>query len=183
MRKAFRESRQMVGLYPVTTEDIWGHTFPQLRREGDDPLRIAHHPDYEEGRCSTALHLLNKHLDFTYDNISIIKATFSTNINTKVLWITMSEHEVRKVIMRGAQKRPTDLSIRSHCPALGFERKLAASAALKAYKESHPNNNYQIRLGIKDYEMWEKIPNKPWNKGNLAELGPLPPPLPKCLDP
>ena len=132
----------MVGLYPVTTEMIWQHTFPQIRREGEDPLMIAHHPNYEEGRCSTALHLLNKHLDLTYDNMTIIKATLSTNIDTKVLWVTMREHEVKKVIMRGAQKRPKELSIRSHCPALGFERKVAATTALRAYKETHLENNY-----------------------------------------
>ena len=74
-----------------------------------------------EGRCAAGQEALNKHLGLTYNQVPIHKAILSSNPDDHILWLHLDSPEVaKKVILRAANKKPANLSVKTWCPTIAY---------------------------------------------------------------
>ena len=65
---------------------------------------------YEEARCDLAQELIYKHLGLTYDNVEVTSAKMATSLESKVLWVKVTQKLARTFILRASDRQPTGIS-------------------------------------------------------------------------
>ena len=121
------EASRTVGLFPITTDQIFNAAFADLRHQDDSDYDIGHHGRYEEARVTCAEQALWIHLGLGHGDICIEKAWMSKDIKKNILWVRLKNNDdyLKKVKVHAAVKKPSGLSIRDFCPGIAMDRKKA----------------------------------------------------------
>ena len=99
----------------------------------------------------------------------------ATKANSRIMWITMTEPEVKRVFFKAAWLRNRDIQIKTFIPACLWERFVELESICKEERRKDVHLRTQIRVGKKDLELLTKYKEDPqWCLRSTTYFGPLP---------
>ena len=138
------KASRTVGLFPISTAQIYNAAFAELRGEDDSDELIGHGELYEEARITMAERPLWVNLGLGISDVNIESSWMSKDTNKNILWVRLKSDSdyMKRVKTRAGVKRPKGLSIREEVysilsclfqPGLQMYRKVQFHAFLKFF--------------------------------------------------
>ena len=139
------KARNMVGLSPITTEEI------EAQKDMVNDYNIAKILAVKEH-----LREYYKYNQEELDELNIIE-TKTTNKKDNCIYIAVEDHEhIRDIYHRKAECKRNEVSLRNYVPPQFFERFSTLNRICKEKRSRDGNLKTQIRFGLKDLELLTK---------------------------
>ena len=146
----------MVGIYPITVEDI--RKFSTDTDATDEDLVNSFH--HVKSRMEAAQYYLHTQLMFQEDEIPIKTLKMSSRIESKVMWIDIGELNVRRLFHRMKNLRNPTVQLINYIPAELWEKMKKLDTVLKAERNVKSNFRYIVKLGKNDLTLLTKTLNE-----------------------
>ena len=175
-----KNAKGKLGINPVKRRDI----VYEYRGENDpneaSDFEVFYGKEFFHARCEASLKFLEVELLFSRSDIKIVNAVMSRNGYASIMWLELTEADVKMIFQRAAKVRGNKkFQLLTYFPPHLYDKKRNLDRLLKLQRNIEPTLRTQIRLGDHDLELFTKHKDeKYWRQTLLTAYGdPANPPV------
>ena len=158
VRDQFKSSKSKIVCKPVTlkhvicmyqqiTSDIANYT----------PDEILHGEKHAQARLECANQFMELELNWLPGQFKVIRADYNRDHDKCALIVTLGgPDQVRKCFFKQAKLQNRRVEVQTHFPQVTRQRRGTLFEWVKEARKKFPHKNFQVRLGEKDLEIFEK---------------------------
>ena len=158
IRDQFRSSKSKICCKPVTMKHIVC-MYQQITSDVENYTadEIFHGEKHAQARLECANQFMELELNFLPGQFEVVKADYNRDLNKQTLIVTLaSPDQVRKCFFKQSKLLNRKVEIQTHFPPVTLQRRRTLFTWIQEARKKFTEKNFQLRLGDRDLEVFEK---------------------------